>query len=152
GNWDKMIAWSPDGKQIVSAQQGTIRFWDPASGQLAAQIESEDPVCRAFAFTPDGKQIVSVGNLNDDTWQPVTRFWDATTRQEVRTVKWIDQGRPIGLTALVIDWRVAATVTHEAVVSVRDLDSGVELAREKLVARSINRLWLSPDGKVVAAV
>src|SRR5262249_14085258 len=90
GDWDKMIAWSPDGKQVVSAQQGTIRFWDPASGQLAAQIESADPVCRAFAFTPDGKQVVSAGHLKDDWRQRVTRFWDAETRQEVRTVKWVE--------------------------------------------------------------
>src|SRR5262249_21028476 len=62
--WQKIIAFAPDGKTIVSkAETNSLRFWDATNGKLLGEIETDPGALMAVALTPDGKQAVSVGSL-----------------------------------------------------------------------------------------
>ncbi|KAH6694365.1 hypothetical protein BKA61DRAFT_564174 [Leptodontidium sp. MPI-SDFR-AT-0119] len=73
------VAFSPDGKQIVSgSDDATVRRWDAATGQqLLPALEGHTGEVTSVAFSPDGKQIVSG---SDDA---TVRRWDAATGQQL---------------------------------------------------------------------
>jgi len=55
------IAFAPDGQTLASASlDGTIRFWDVATGRQVAQFERQ-PEARSIAFTPEGQLLVATG-------------------------------------------------------------------------------------------
>ena len=77
----KSAAYSPDGKQIVTASADqTARIWDAATGQEVRTLSGHTGSVNSAAYSPDGTQIVTASD--DQT----ARIWDAATGQEVRTL------------------------------------------------------------------
>jgi WD40 repeat protein len=76
------VAFSPDGKQIVSGSgDTTVRRWAAATGQLLLPVlEGHTEDVSSVAFSPEGKQIVS--GSGDTT----VRRWDAATGQQLLPV------------------------------------------------------------------
>jgi WD40 repeat protein len=68
------VAFSPDGKQVVSGSwDKTVRLWDAATGAPQQTLEGHSDPVTSVAFSPDGKQVVS--GSGDET----VRLWDAAT-------------------------------------------------------------------------
>jgi WD40 repeat protein len=54
------IAFSPDSKRIATAAgDGTVRFWDAATGESAGLSLPHRDAVAALAFSPDGRQVVA---------------------------------------------------------------------------------------------
>jgi WD40 repeat protein len=81
-DWVISVAFSPDGKQVVSGSRDeTVRLWDTATGALLQTLKGHtDWVC-SVAFSPDGKQVVS--GSDDET----VRLWDTATGALLQTLK-----------------------------------------------------------------
>jgi WD40 repeat protein len=54
----RSVAFSPDGKQVVSGSgDRTVRLWDAATGALQQTLEGYSDSVSSVAFSPDGKHI-----------------------------------------------------------------------------------------------
>ncbi|KAH9944909.1 WD40-repeat-containing domain protein [Amylocystis lapponica] len=73
------VAFSPDGKQIVSGSRDqTIRIWNAATGESIMQpLQGHTSGITSVAFSPDGKQIVS------GSWDRTIRIWNAATGESI---------------------------------------------------------------------
>ena len=76
------VAFSPDGKQVVSGSwDNTVRLWDAATGAPLQTLKGHSHWVRSVAFSPDGKQVVS--GSDDKT----VRLWDAATGALLQTLE-----------------------------------------------------------------
>lgn len=78
GVWS--VAFSPDGKRIVSGNEGnnTLRLWDAETGlPIGEPFKGHQFRVSSVAFSPDSKGIVS--GSEDNT----LRLWDAVTGQPI---------------------------------------------------------------------
>jgi len=68
------VAFSPDGKQVVSGSYDkTVRLWDAVTGAVLQTLEGHSSGVNSVAFSPDGKQVVS------GSWDKTVRLWNAGT-------------------------------------------------------------------------
>ncbi|KAH8760811.1 WD40-repeat-containing domain protein [Hyaloscypha finlandica] len=68
------VAFSPDGKQVVSGSQDyTVRLWDIVTGAALYTLKGHSDYVRSVAFSPNGEQVVS--GADDKT----VRLWDTVT-------------------------------------------------------------------------
>ncbi len=76
------VAYSPDGKRIVSGSQtGTLMVWDAHAGTAVFSLKGHAESVTIVCFSPDGKQILTGG---DDR---TARVWDADKGTEIHTLK-----------------------------------------------------------------
>ena len=71
----KSVAFSPDGKQIVSGSaDNTVRLWDAVTGLTIGQpLTGHTDIVSSVAFSPDGKLVLS------GSWDQALRLWDFKT-------------------------------------------------------------------------
>ncbi|KAH7393735.1 hypothetical protein BKA64DRAFT_724800 [Cadophora sp. MPI-SDFR-AT-0126] len=85
------VAFSPDGKQVVSGSYDkTVRLWDAATGAPLQTLEGHSGWVTSVAFSPDGKQVVS------GSYDKTVRLWDAATGAPLQTL----EGHTNGVTSL----------------------------------------------------
>jgi DNA-binding beta-propeller fold protein YncE len=77
GRGGEGVAFSPDGKQLLAAQDKTLRLWDVPTGTDRLRLEGHTQGVYAVAFSPDGRRAVSASG--DRT----VRVWDLATGEEV---------------------------------------------------------------------
>jgi WD40 repeat protein len=53
-----------DGKQILTASQGTAKIWDAASGKMIRDLIGHTDVVYSAIFSPNGKQILLLSGYN----------------------------------------------------------------------------------------
>ena len=81
GNIVRAVAWSPDGRLIVSGScDDTLKIWEAATGSEVRTLTGHDDWVVAVAWSPDGRHIVS--GSHDGT----LKIWEAARGSEVRTL------------------------------------------------------------------
>ena len=70
-----VIAASPDGKMLASANENVISLWEIHTGRRVAELTEHSENITTLVFSPDGKVLASASEDN------TVRLWNATTRR-----------------------------------------------------------------------
>ncbi len=140
----KSIAFSPDGKCIVSAcGDKTIKVWDAATGAELTTLRGHEGGVRSAAFSPDGMRIVS-GSVDK-----TIKVWDAATGAELMTLK--GHEKSIESVAFSPDGRRIASASDDKTVKVWHAVTGAELMTLRGHNGWVYFVSFSPDGKRIVS-
>jgi len=89
-DWIKYVAFSPDGKTIVSGSDDkTIKVWDAESLNEVSKVENADLYgIDSVQFAPDGKTIVSGGSGTIKVWDATPSEWEKGEPDEDGDILW----------------------------------------------------------------
>jgi WD40 repeat protein len=84
------VAFSPDGKQVVSCSADkTVRLWDAATGAALQTLEGHSSAVYSAAFSPDGKHIPTLHVSGEWLVEGTTRYlWLPTNYRPTCEAVW----------------------------------------------------------------
>ncbi len=134
-------AFSPDGKLLACGDNGTVRVWDAATGQLIRTLAVGKGSVAAVAFSPDGRSLAAGGP------QPGVRVWDTRTWQDRPALA----APTVFALAFSPDGEWLAVAVGTGLVQVLDVRSGAEVGQLRGSPQgAAGALAFSPDGQRLA--
>jgi WD40 repeat protein len=155
----RSVAFSPDGKAVISADPDWTHRWDTTTGKRLASFRS--PAARLgaavtsplLALSPDGRLLVTVvpGKDRDDRPGKVVLRETAggKVRAELKGNQLLTQ-LSSGCLAFSLDGKLLAVGDLNDVLQLYDTATGRELRKIEGTDRQFQHVAFSPDGKVVA--
>jgi WD40 repeat protein len=161
---DCPIAYTPDGKQIITVQREGIQVWDIASGRsvrwaVRTKRISSHGYGHQTAFSTDRRLVATCGEAGVSDPAKIDRtihIWDLTAGQEIRTLH-AAPGSAFNAVAFSADGRLLASGSWSndrsrgGTVSVWDVATGRELRRFSGHRESVNVVAFTPDGRSVVS-
>jgi WD40 repeat protein len=144
------LAWSPDGRKVVTIEGSMCRVWDAASGRELAAIPGDASTINGSVWSPDGLRIATL--IKADNRLVV---WDVASGRELQTMS--SGAKPLGSWIWSPDGQRILIVTYDNTASVWDASSGQELVTLQTDASGATDIgnyqstasW-SPDGRQIA--
>jgi WD40 repeat protein len=144
--WVGGVTFSPDGKTIATASaDGSVKFWDAATGKLQETLKAHDDIVAAVAFSKDGAHFATAN------FDGTAKVW-AANRELLHTLRG-HRGAVMSV-AFNPNGRALATGGIDGTVRVWELEPGK--ASEGRIQRThaswVNAVAYQPDGLGLASV
>jgi WD40 repeat protein len=86
-HWVRPLAFSRDGKTVVSGDWGVVRVWDAATGKVVQEPTGPSQICYSLVFSADGKTVLAASHnclyfLDGQTLRERTRVPVAMDNQD----------------------------------------------------------------------
>ncbi|MCS5644447.1 MAG: hypothetical protein NZ807_14480 [Dehalococcoidia bacterium] len=140
----RSVAFSPDGKRIVSGSDDTtVKIWDAETGTSIHTIGGHSGWVMCVSFSPDGKHIVSGSD------EAIVKVWDAETGTSILTLK----GHSDNVNSVVYspDGKRIASGSCDTTVGIWDAEKGTSILTLKGHSGWVMCLAFSPDGKRIVS-
>ena len=134
-----VIAYSPDGRRIVSGSSRVVKIWDATTGKELRILSGHKNTVRSISFTPNGKRIITGG------YDATVRIWDAETGDELTVL--YGHNRNVEAVAVSPDGKRIVSGSF-LTAKVWDAETGAELMT--LPSNEPLAVAFSPDGRTVA--
>lgn len=148
------LAFSPDGKMLMSAADDRIRLWVVASGQLVEPLTRHRPGISRVAFHPDGEMFASASSDSIMLWDlvsgsPLATLTGQQRRDERTLASWATGVQSVAFTP---DGKKLASANGDSTIALWDVASR-ELIGDPLTGHknSVATVAFSPDGKTLAS-
>ncbi|MEM8502277.1 MAG: NB-ARC domain-containing protein [Cyanobacteria bacterium P01_D01_bin.1] len=143
-NWVCAIAFSPDGKQLVSGSADrTIKLWEISTGKCLQTLEGHQNWVMSVAFSPDGQRLVS--GSADRT----IKLWDASTGECLQTLA--GHGHGVWSVAFSPDGQQLVSGSADRTIKLWDASTGEERQALKGHEHGVWTVAFSPDGRSLAS-
>jgi len=138
------FAFSPDGHRIVVGYGGSVRLWNPDTGQpLGPPHTGHTGTVNSVAFSPDGHRIAS--GSRDKT----VRIWDADTGQPIGGPLTGHTGT-VNSVAFSPDGHLIVSGSADRTVQLWNADTGQPIGGPLTGhTTSVNSVAVSPDGHLI---
>jgi WD40 repeat protein len=153
GNFVKCVAFSPDGRRLVTVQEGgkDVTVWDAGGGKELLSIPTE---VNAVAYSPDGKKLVLAtfrgGQLYDAaTGDPLPSAINPDERNDnAYSIAFSPDGKSYAIAGNYFEGQ-EKNVRQRGVFTIYDANTGKEVRRvpELNLGGPIRSLSFSTDGK-----
>jgi serine/threonine protein kinase len=143
GQQVRAVAWSGDGRHLLSASGATLRLWQVPGNVELARLGGHSDTINAVAFSPDGRRALSGG---DDK---ALRLWDVVARRELRRLP--GHARAVSSLAFSPDGLRAVSGGRDQTLRLWDLAAGRELRCLTAQQGLILDVAFSPDGRLALA-
>ena len=118
------VAFSPDGKRIVSGISKNLQFWAAATGNpIGDPLEGHSDDVTAVAYSPDGKYIVS--GSKDST----IRIWDVASGKQIGR-PFVEHISPVNYVSYSPDGKHILSKSEDGTVRIWDFPSLQDLINE----------------------
>jgi RNA polymerase sigma factor (sigma-70 family) len=151
----KGLAFMPDGKTIVSVDEGRlVQFWDATTGKLLRDIKTDIDSMTGFALSSDGKCLAAGGYL----WQAenapprgTVGIWDVSSGKHMRSMK-RDAGDVDGCSLVFSpDNKFLVSVgARSGKLRIEEAATGEEILLQQFPSGVGSGLAISPDGLTLA--
>nr|WP_320013994.1 caspase family protein [uncultured Desulfobacter sp.] len=133
------VAFSPDGRRVVTASKQMVRLWDVATQRIIRHFKGHTRLVNTVTFSPDGRRILSAG------WDQVIQLWDSRSGTKILNF----EGHTNGIHSAVFsrDGRYVATGSEDRTIRLWDSDSGKELRRFIGHTSAVIQVAFSPDNR-----
>jgi WD40 repeat protein len=154
------VAWSPDGKRIVSgSDDNTLQVWDATDGKHVL-TERGSLAVYIVAWSPDGARISSENTPDIVQTGPLENsantilIWDAATGDHIHTysLEQFTSGKAVHAVALSPDEQRIAIASTDTSVQVWDAPTGRHVFTYNGHTAGVNFLAWSPDGTRLASI
>ncbi len=142
------LAFSPGNSVAGAMGDGTVRLWDPTSGEEVGILSRNTGPVRCLAFTDNGKKLVTGGIGRS------MKLWDVIGKKELSTLHQDDRAEssppPLAMAATP-DGSLVAEATEEKGIILRDGITGAVKATLNGHDDAVMCVAFSPDGKTLAS-
>jgi WD40 repeat protein len=138
------VAFSPDGRSILTAGDGLMQIWDLATGREIRRFEGDLESISSVAFSPDGLKVFTGCGLTCKT----ARLWDVASGREIRHFEMPSLGiQSVGSVGFSPDGRSVLARDANGSAHLWDVTSGLEIRRFE--TGRFSSAVFSPNGKLV---
>jgi WD40 repeat protein/serine/threonine protein kinase len=141
GQMVRSIAWSPDGRVLVSSENfnGLVHVWDPASGKLVRTFKAHGHYLTSIAFSPDSQRFATA-SLDQSA-----RIWETATGKNLVKLPEAHRG-PAQSVCFSPDGLKIATAGEDGLVKVWNSSSGTEIGAFRGHRGAVFAVCWSKDG------
>jgi WD40 repeat protein len=140
GDWVLYVAYSPDGKYIVSCggRDPRIRIWDAATGQETMRLRTSGRWMEYVDYDSSGKYILSGGMDNG------IHIWDLATEESVMTLR--GHHWPMRSAMFSSDGSKIVSASQDRTIKLWDISNSPGQFFIHTPLGNTTAIWFSPDG------